>query len=253
VAALLAAAWLGSEDALGLEAALAMILCAVLAFRSQRPLRYLGHAAMGVAAAACIGVFALAGLTHWMIAALASLAVWIVLFQAPLSGPLAALVALVLAATLGAQVARAIRLPLANDYDALARDLAPWRRLIAPDRTVLFTTNLHGSWLALHRRAFLVMGGVVFSREATMDAMRRVEQIEPPGHPRFALGNDEVRMGPAPSFVEFVRLCRTPGLDFIVTPFEYPARHATAGVGHPFTWLYLYDCRQVASVVPDEP
>lgn len=245
VLALLAVGWMGSEDALGMEASLCAVLVAVLWSRGSRPLPYLPAAAMAAAGLFFVGVYALVGVPTWCVGSGVAIAAWWLLFFVSSPMPVYAL-ALLGAGVVAHQVVRNSDLPIAANYEVLARSLQPWTRRIRPDQTVLFMPDsAAGSWLALRRRNYLITFGLVFARETTAESHRRLARVGAPGSP-WEMDALPGFMKPPPPLQELLRLCSAPGLDFVVLQFSYPVRHLVASVGPPNRALYLYDCHDLA-------
>ncbi len=247
VLALLAVAWMGSEDALGLEAALCALLACVLWLRAPRPVLYLGPISLALAALLGIGIYLLIGLPPWCLAAAVAGVAWWVMFRSASPVPLYAL-ALLAAAAAASQAVRSSNAPVSTDYDQLARAVRPWAALIRADQNVLFLTNTNAAWLALRRRSYLVTAGLVFAKDTTLEARRRLAKVAGPDNPTAPWQVDSLPsfMPPPPPLSDLIGLCAEPDLDFVVLPYSYPVRHVVANVGAPYYALFLYDCRDVA-------
>lgn len=239
ILALLAIAWYGTEEALGLEAALCALAATLFEFRSRRRFPKLwvvvGALALGFAA----GVFHLIGLSPQLLAAGAAFTAWWIVFHSDRTW-LAALAAISVAAIFAQQLIWHSADRRAPDYDALSRALEPWQSIVGVDQTVLFPLNSAAPTLAMHRQTYLGAVGVVFSREAALARRVRSEGVLQ----QAGAGADALFSGrPDLPLPTLQRLCTLPGLDFVALPVSYPVPRVAAYAGPPLNTLYLYDCR----------
>ncbi len=273
---LLGVGWLGSEDSLGLVAALLAVGLGVLALPSS-----------GAAPSRAV---ALAG---WMLAALLAIAVGAVTTLWDRAG-LAAAVAVLWTVTLGPWGDGAANLPGSAHVSALAgagaaprfavsaalalacalglalvlRDrierpdairftpaalqaFEAWRARIGPTSTVLWAQSGIGPWFLLNRRAYISPSqtvGVVFTRAGALEMARRARAIAAYQDPQANLGwrptrQFEPQLTPALA----VQLCNLPELDFIVRDRNPPFRASDNTVGGVLEDYELVDCRRIRS------
>ncbi len=249
--ALLAVGWYGSEDALGLEAALCAVAIAVLEFGAARPMRYLWAGAGALALLFGAGIVHLIGFTERLQLAAGAVAVWWLVFRGRRAW-LTAVAAFGTATVCGVQLAATLAAPREPDYDVVSRALAPWQRRIGAAQTVLNFGDSAWPWVALHRQSYFGNVGILFSRRTAMAMRARNDELQQRAAADlawFSAGRSADR--PAPSLATLRRLCGAPDLDFIVAPVSYPVPHAGSGAPAPFDSLYLYDCRDLLAAGDD--
>lgn len=251
ILALLVVAWMGAEDAFGLEASACAVAAALLAFRSPEPPRWLWVPAAALAAAFGFGVFWLWA-PAWIPVAAGVIVLWWCLCCAR-NRWLPALAALVASGFCAQQVALALNAPAATDFDAAERAFRPWQAWIRPDQVVLFPGEGWKPALLLHRRSYLTAGPLIFSRAAALDADAAVHRVKDAvgdaaswwGKPPVGLATTQERDPPKPSLAALQRLCAIPKLDFVVAPVAFPVRHLPSDAVWPYQDLFLYDCRDL--------
>ena len=245
VLALLAVGWYGSEDALGLEAALCAVAFAVLEVGAARPIRLLWAGGGALALLFGAGIVHLIGFTARLQFAAGAIAVWWLVVGARRAW-LTALAALGTAAACGVQLAATLNAPLEPGYDAVTRALVPWQHRIGADQTVLNFGDGAWPWVALHRQSYFGNVGILFSRRTAMAMRARNDELQQRAGSDlawFSAGRSADR--PPPSLGTLRRLCGAPDLDFIVAPVSYPVPHALSNAPAPFDSIYLYDCRDL--------
>jgi hypothetical protein len=248
VLALLALAWLGSEDALGLPAALLALACGLV--QRRRP-RAAGLAAWGSAALLAVPVLSLTALGSSAALAAAALAgVWL-LRRATAHGIAAvAALACACAAAAGGSLRMALERPDAVRFTPAAIDaFASWRERIGPQRTVLWAESGTGTWFLLGRRNYISASqtvGVVFSRRAALEMRRRAEAIDPYKPAVAFMGwRPAAEFDPQLTPALARRLCGLPELDFIVRDRDLPIASSDTWVGGALGDYELVDCRDV--------
>lgn len=242
---LLALAWIGSEEALGLPAA----LLAVLAVLFDRQGGGRARAAVWIAwlsvAPLGWGIARLTSETPLAVLTCGTAAVWALVFRSR-SSALRAIAILGVATFLAIQVTVDLARDRVEGFDAdTYRAFAPWRERIRPSQSVLFARNPSFVWLVLRRQNYMSFGGLVFSRETALAARERLARVGfYSGHsdwipdPRH---RQQVRE-PLLTLTAFRRLCRVPDLDFVVTDDSLPVPTLTSNVPGPYDGLHLYAC-----------
>jgi hypothetical protein len=118
-------------------------------------------------------------------------------------------------------------------------------------------------WVDLHTKSYFDWAqvvGVLFSRQTAAEGRRRAELVGPFAIDRFREDAkfipDEFKQAlgrlfrtdfdcPAPSQEDVARLCREPGLDYLILKHEFPGL-VTAGNGR----VFIYECQAVRAALP---
>jgi hypothetical protein len=248
--ALLAVAWIGREDPVGVVAALCALLAVFVDCRGSRQWAPVTTWAAGLLAVPlAYAVWSINGLLPETMLAAGIIPAWFAVFRCAHAGP--RVIAVVAAATFfGVQAVAAVsgahRVPaLRPSYDDDAyRAFAPWRERIRPDQTVFFPERPEMVWLILHRRSYASYTAVFYSRDvalATRDRLARVRRFYPVSSRHASAGADPLRM-PVVTLELLRDACRIPELDFVVTRDELPLPRLPSRAGAPFDALYLYAC-----------
>ncbi len=256
-AALLVAGWIGHEDALGLPAALLGLLLTVLGGRAGQAKALVVGAWLG---AALLGALVVQGsyILWFAGVALAVTLAWWLATVAPWGRAAPLLVAVLALAGLAPALEAAAGHLAGRPYVEGARaTFADWRRAIPPTAEVLYPDDAPLLWFALGRRSYLSpmqTVGITFSEGAAREMQRRAIAIDH-YYPRSAsLDWLATRPAPQPLALDTLRrLCRNPGLDFVIDPEPLPVARRVHPRTVPERNLYLYDCRQVATRHPATP
>lgn len=247
--ALLALAWIGTEDPVAVVAALGSALCTYLDQRDG-----VGHrgllTGLGALATFLLGtaLWNVNGLTPETRAAAGALLAWWALFRCPHAVPRAAAV-LGAAAFLGHTVATGARIPdnWTRAYDEAGyAAFAPWRARIAPDEEVLSPRDGMLPWLMLHRPSYGNFAAVVFSRETALDFdaeyrdFVRIADLPPPGS--TSITNIDLEYLSA---AQLVKACETGRIAYVVTRSDFPIPSLLSHDAPPRDLLHLYACTDV--------
>ncbi len=247
-AALLLGGWLGSEDALGMPAALLGMLMVVLARGQGAPWGRRVVTAWLVAAALLVPLLQVCSLLDE--AAFAGLAIafaWLAARRALAAQVIACLATALL---LGREAAAHLRTPLPQAADLSEARIASfedWRRRIPASSVVLHPGDAQALWMMLRRASYMGPDqtiGATFSRAAALEMERRAHEIEA----LLPMESTLLRMGsrePPATLTVSLRdqLCALPGVDFVVGTQPLPGPRLMHPSLFPEPNLYLYDCR----------
>jgi hypothetical protein len=178
-------------------------------------------------------------------------AAWIVISRARMIRPMAVLAVGTLA------VAGVATLPDWRRSDYLASldpRLEVWRETIPADSEVLWPEDPAAAWLLLHRRSYLSYhqtAGVLFSREGSMEMLRRANEVNSLLPPSLAF-----RAGAAGKTFRLTNrtlatICRRSSVDFVAlryrlaVPRAAPPLRVQQRATRIVEPMYLYDCDQL--------
>lgn len=132
--------------------------------------------------------------------------------------------------------------------DVRAR-FAPWRSVIADQDEVFWPDQLQAIWFVLDRKSYLSvsqLGGIVFSRDTTLEALRRATELAAVFPADMWLGESERKDKDhwAESEAEIQAVCRVPEIVYVVTRRDVGSTFP--GIEWPMRgqFAYLYDCRR---------
>jgi hypothetical protein len=243
VLVLLMLAWIGSEDVLGLPAALLALLALLLDAHPKNAPRAAVWVAWVPVLPLALGMLQVISLAYLVIPAAAIALGWWAAFRARHFLPRSlAILAACLAFALQVE-ATAARTPPWTFAGETERAFAPWRARIRPDQTVFFPRGWQMAALTLHRRSYKLVSEGVFSRDTALASQDRGERLKiyPTDIAGWVLGG-EYGARPALTLPILRRLCRTPEIDFVVAPEPLPVPHLTSYAPYPFDGLNLYAC-----------
>ena len=168
----------------------------------------------------------------------------------PLAGR-AALAAVAVAA-LALLTPRAIRDWTASSYSEPTRQaFAHWRAVIPQDAEVLWPADTMAIWLLLERRSYFSqdqLAGILYSPAMTHELLRRALALRPIASPEWWTLADLSPEAQPKDFTAdtLAAVCRSPGLDFVVTGSNLGGSPLTARMPQRDVDLYLYECGAVS-------
>jgi hypothetical protein len=246
--ALLALAWTGSEDSLGLPAALVALGCALTMRTRPRAAAWAAWAATALLAVPLASVSGLGPSIALAAAALAGVA--LVLWARGRGVAALAALGVVSAAAAGVSLRATLERPDAVRFTPAAlAAFEGWRARIPRDRSVLWAESGTGAWFLLGRRNYLSASqtvGVVFSRRAALELRERAAAVDEYKSAAAYLGwrptgTFDPQLTPALA----QRLCNLPELDYIVRDRDLPRPSSETWVGGALDDYELIDCRDV--------
>lgn len=131
---------------------------------------------------------------------------------------------------------------------ALTRQFAPWRALIPAGSNVFWSEVPLGTWELLDRPSYISVAqtsGMLFSRTAAMELVRRSEALSQVVPPQAYLSFSGDGAGIGPSLLQLSRACATGEFEFLVTGARLPWRPVAQlprEVWHSSRGLGLYRC-----------
>jgi hypothetical protein len=257
-AVLLVGAWLGSEDALGMPAALLALLMIVLGRGGTAGRRLPVAAAWLLAAALLVPLLRLSSLLdEAALAALAIACAWLASRRAIAPRALACGIAALL---LGREAAAELRQPHPQTSDlsaARAAGFESWRQRIPESSTVLYPGEDQTLWFLLWRSSYISPGqtiGATFSRAAAIEMRRRAFEIADLLPPEATLVRNAERRAPLPLTAALRgQLCALPDVDFVVGNQPLPGPRLLHPGLHPEPNMYLYACRGTPRAASSPP
>lgn len=137
-----------------------------------------------------------------------------------------------------------------SKYEEQRDRFADWRSVIGPNRTVLWTEDTLAVWFLLDRASFASStqtAGVVFSREAALEAKRRAATLQPwAGHDLLTISTSlEHNLIPSLTLARLQAICSDESLGFVITNSKIAAPHMTLPPAKDWNQARLYDCSRL--------
>lgn len=139
-----------------------------------------------------------------------------------------------------------------SPYEYERANFAEWRRAIGPGANVLWLNEPMAVWFLLDSASYASnaqTAGLVFSREAAMEAKRRAAALRPlSGHERLTIATNLKYTLIRPLTPESLQsLCAAEELDHVVTENEIAAPHLSLPRNSKWHGVKLYSCKGVGA------